>query len=480
MGTRTKSSKNEVLANKASSDKVISNSLQQLTTALGFSQEFGVQLSQTATLTKNNRNYFISNDRITLTFAYTTHGIIQTLIDQPVEDAFRGGITIKSSELDSDNIQDLQNYIKENDVLEEVKDLGKWTRLYGGGGMVINTVGKSNKPLNIEAINEHTPLEFDAVDLWELHKTNTPANGEKKAYVKTGIADPQFFYYGNELDPSRVLLTKGKRAPSFARPQLRGWGMSEVERLIRSLNQYLKNSDLIFELLDEAKIDVFKIKGFNQALGIPDGSGTQKMTARIQMANQVKNYQSAVVMDVDDEYEQKQINFSGLSEMLQQIRLGIANDLKMPLTKIFGQSASGFNSGEDDIENYNSMIESEIRGKFDNLIIQMLKLICQKLFGLVPDDLQIEYKPLRTLSAKEEEEVKTSQFNNLFGMYDRALMTANQLTEEVNQLNLLATDLDEQGEDFPIPAPEKPKLDLSNSKPKLNFINRILNRKNGT
>ena len=159
MGTRTTRTKNEVLA----------NSLQQLTGALGFSKEFGVQLSQTATLTKNNRNYFLSNDRTTLTYAYTTHGIIQTLIDQPIEDAFRGGIVIKSDELDAENIQDLQNYIKENDILEEVKDLAKWTSLYGGGGMVINTVGKSDKPINIESINENTPLEFQAADLWELH-----------------------------------------------------------------------------------------------------------------------------------------------------------------------------------------------------------------------------------------------------------------------------------------------------------------------
>ena len=105
------------MATGTSKNEVLANSLTQLTTSLGFSQEFGEQLSQTATLIKNNRTYFVSNDRTALTYAYTTHGIIQTLIDQPIEDAFRGGITIKSDELDATNIQDLQNYIKEHDVL---------------------------------------------------------------------------------------------------------------------------------------------------------------------------------------------------------------------------------------------------------------------------------------------------------------------------------------------------------------------------
>jgi phage-related protein (TIGR01555 family) len=464
---------------KSNKSQVIANSLGDLNSALGFPRDFGVQLSQTATLAKNNRTYFISNEWSTLTYTYTTNGIIQTMIDQPVEDAFRGGIDIQSRELDAENIQELQNYLKDHDVIEEIKDLARWTRLYGGGGMVINTVGKSNQPLNINAINKNTPLSFEAVDLWELHKTNIPAHGERKAYVKTGIHDLEFFYYGNPLDKSRVLLTKGKRAPSFVRPQLRGWGMSEVERIVRSINQYLKNNNVIFELIDEAKVDVFGIKGFNTALMTK--GGTEKVKEQIELTNSTKNYQNAIVKDKEDDYEQKQINFAGLSEILQQIRIGIANDLRMPLTKIFGQSASGFNSGEDDIENYNAMIESEIRGKLDNLIIQMLKIICQKIFGFVPDDLRIQYKPLRMLSALEEEQVNTSKMNNVIALYDKGLITSEEVKEEINQQNLLSIDLDEKaGEDFPLPPPEKPKLDLqtgktTNSK-KTNLLTKLLNK----
>ena len=125
------------------------------------------------------------------------------------------------------------------------------------------------------------------------------------------------------------------------------------------------------------------------------------------------------------------------------------------------------------------MIESEIRGKFDNLIIQMLKLICQKLFGFVPDDLQIAYKPLRMLSAVEEEQVKTSQENRILAMYDRALMTSDQVIEEINQSNLFASDLEnESRSDFPMPAPAKPKMDIETSKTTNSIINKLF-KKNG-
>jgi phage-related protein (TIGR01555 family) len=240
----------------------------------------------------------------------------------------------------------------------------------------------------------------------------------------------------------------GKRAPSLARAQLRGWGMSELERVVRSLNSYMKNQDMIFELIDEAKINIFGINDFSNKLS--SENGTQLILKAIQLANQAKSYQSALVMDKEDEYSQKQINFSGLSDIHQQNKVGIAGDLRQPMTKIFGQSAAGFNAGEDDIENYNATIESEIRGKADGMIIQSSKLICQKLFGYIPNDLEIEYQSLRVLSAEQEQGVKTSQINNLLALYDRKLITSQQLVEEVNKKKIFAIKVDEASECFPL------------------------------
>jgi phage-related protein (TIGR01555 family) len=431
---------------------IAKNSLESLTTQLSFNQS---QLSKPDTITINSNTQLISLQRTTLTYAYSTFGILQKFIDQPVEDAFRGGIKIQSGELDADNINDIQKYLTEHNILQEVKDLAKWTSLYGGGGMIINTPSqKGDKPLNINAINKNTNLSFKAADLWELSPTNLPPQGENKPYSCSGYFDPSFMYYGTNLDRSRILLSKGKTAPSLIKPTLRGWGMSVVEKVIRSLNQYIKNNDLIFEMLDEAKIDVYGIKDFNSSLQVEGGA--DKLAKNLQMMNQVKNYQNAIVKDQEDDYEQKQMNFGGLSEMLQQIRIGIAADLSMPMTKLFGLSASGFNSGEDDIENYNSMIESEYRGKFDHIITQMLQLICKKLFDFIPDDLRIDYYPLRILGAEEEERVKAQQLSSVLQLYDRGLITSKEVKEELNQLNIFVTDLESDNEeDFPVPPSQK-------------------------
>lgn len=424
------------------------NSLSSLcaTIASGIpNQGFGAQLSQSATQFVNLRWYLISNYRQLLSQMYVEHGIVQTLIEQPVDDAFRAGFEIKTSQLSKDEIEEVKIYLERNKVIHAAIQGIKWGRLYGGGGVMVLTGKDMKQPL---VVKENMPIEFRAVDMWELYFTIQNTNvdtitGEPLDYLYGDYYD----YYGHKVHKSHVYRIIGKEAPSFIRPRLRGWGMSEIERLIRSLNQYMKNQDVIFDLLDEAKVDVYGIKGYNNAL--LSSAGTANVAKRIQGANMIKNFQNALTMDTEDTYTQKQITFSGLAEVLLQIRQGIAADLKMPMTKLFGVSAAGFNSGEDDIENYNSMLESEIRSKNKFMIVDLVRIACQHIFGMVPDDLMIEFNPLRILNAKEEEEVKDSQFNRVMASFQSGLISAQEAKSSINKDSLLGIEVDETTDALP-------------------------------
>lgn len=402
---------------------------------------FGDQLSQADTLYKNNRWYLVSNLRQLLTQLYVEHGIVQTLVDQPVDDSFRAGFELKSGSIDDDDMEQLKIYDERHQVIGKLIQAIKWARLYGGGAVLIITDQNPAEPLNIKAITPDTPLEFRSVDMWELftHQNNVVGS----AVIGGQLGEPigEFYdYYGIPVHKSRVYRIAGKECPSFLRPRLRGWGMSELERLVRSLNQYLKNQDVIFSLLDEAKVDVYRVKGFNNALLTP--AGTQNIQKKIQVANQLKSFNNALTMDAQDEYEQKQIAFAGLAEVLLQIRQGIAADLKMPMTKLFGISAAGFSSGEDDIENYNSMLESEIRKKVRFMVVDLYQIIAQKVLGIQIPDLMIDFNPLRILNAKEEEEVKDSQFARTVTAYTSGLMQDKEAKKALNKDSLLPIEVD--------------------------------------
>lgn len=428
---------------KKLSDKVvkqIENSFPDLVNLLGPGVPANLvsqTISQTDTLYLNLRYYFISNNRQLLAQLYVEHGIIQTLVDQPVDDGFRAGFEIKTGQLSGEEIEELEYFIEQEQMIAAVAQAAKWTRLFGGGGVIIITGDDLTTPLDLSKIKQDAPFKLRAIDMWELY--NTIQNVAKDDVALTETIE-YYDYYGIKVHNSRVFIMRGKEAPSFIRPRLRGWGMSEVERMIRSINSYMKNQDVVFELLDEAKVDVYKMKGLNDAMA--SAAGTSKVASRIQTANTIKNFQNGIVLDGNDEYDQKQMNFSGLGEMLTQIRQGVACDVKMPMTKLFGISAAGFNSGEDDIENYNSMIEGEVRSKVKHIVVGVLQFACQIKFGFVPDDLKIIWKPLRILSAEQEEKVKDAQFNRTMSAFQSGLIQAEETKLSINKASLLPIEID--------------------------------------
>lgn len=405
----------------------------------------GSQLSQVDTLFINNRWYMLSNMRSVLSQSYVEHGLIQNLVNVPVDDGMRGGYEIKSGQLSPEQVEELLIYVDRHAInYSVIGQAMKWNRLFGGAGILILTAQKPDTPLDMASLEgEDSKLEFRAVDMWELFHDLQNTEGVNP----TGqgfLPEVEYYnYYGIRVHRSRVLKLTGLQAPSFIRPRLRGWGFSVVESLVRAINQYLKSNDLSFEVLDEFKLDIFKIKNLNQTLMSADG--TQKVQQRVSMANRQKNYQNAIVMDGEDGYEQKQLTFAGIADMMREFRVQIASDMRMPMTKLFGISSAGFNSGEDDIENYNAMVESEIRGKCKYEIISILELVCQKKFGFVPDDLQIEFRPLRMLSSEQQENVKTQKYTRLQGALATGAITLEEFRDSCNRDNLFPIQLEDSG-----------------------------------
>lgn len=411
----------------------------------------GAQLSQADTLFKNNRWYLVSNMRQLLSQIYVEHGLVQTVVDLPIDDGLRGGVTITSKQLSDDQIDELQTRLERENDIGTVGQALKWNRLFGGAAVIILTEQDPLTPLEMDAISENSTLEFRAVDMWELFydKQNTE---ESTSQIKLDTTPEYYNYYGQKIHKSRVMKMKGLEAPSFVRPRLRGWGFSVVESLVRSINQYLKSTDLTFEVLDEFKLDIFKIKNLSNTL--VEKNGAEKIRQRTALANKQKNYQNAMTMDAEDDYVQKQLSFAGIAETMVGIRMQIASDLRMPLTKIFGISAAGFSSGEDDIENYNSMVESTVREKCKFDILRVIEMRCQQMFEFVPDDLKIKFQPLRILSAEQEENVKTQKFNRLMQARQAGFISQKKFAEGCNKENLLPVTVDED-EDSLEPTPNK-------------------------
>jgi len=410
--------------------KTLNNNLSDVGTGLR-TMTGGSFLSSYNTQAFSNNYSLITLNRIILTYMYTGNGIFQTAIQLPIQDAIGKGIEIESGELDNDDIQAVYDYWEDNHIWRTILDTWTWIRLFGGGALLINSYQDPKKPLKLKGLDK-SELKFYDIDRWQLD-TNIAVFDDWDSYIAGGEND-LIYLYGEPIHESRFLRGSGKRAPHYVRRQLRGWGMSEGERMIRDLNLYLKTQDAGFELIDEAKIDVYKINGLANKL-LTSG-GTAAITNRVQAANEIKNYVNALVLDSQEEYTQKQVSFGGLAEVMNENRMGVASALRMPMTKLFGISASGFNTGESDLENYNAMVESEIRSPMKPMIRQLLKVTMSHLFGYEPK-FSFSFPALREMTPETEQNVKNMEENRILALYDRGLLDTEETMQSLKKAGVI-------------------------------------------
>lgn len=418
---------------KEKTERQITNSLSDLVAGVSVSTMLtgGSDLASYGTIAYNNNYSLLTLNRIILTYLYTSTGIFQTAIDLPTQDAISRGIEIESDQMSSSDIDDLLDFMEESGQWTTLLSAWNWGRLYGGAGLVINTNQEPKEPLDYNTLNKG-PLELYDADRWQFDNAHPYAGDFDEMLF--GKPNEMFYLYGQAIHESRVIKIRGKRAPYYVRRQLRGWGMSEGERMIKDLNLYLKTQNVLYEILDESKIDVYKINGLAQKL--VNEAGTAAITRRIQLANELKNYVNALIMDAKDEYEQKSLTFAGLADISSENRIGICSALRMPQTKLFGLSASGFNTGESDLENYNMMVESETRSPMRTVIRELITLNMFHLWGRAAP-FRFKFPPLRVLTAEQEEAKKSSEQNRVLALYDRGLLDSQEVGEALQSHDVL-------------------------------------------
>lgn len=362
--------------------------------------------------------------QILLTYLYKTFGILGKVIDIPVDDAYKDG----GFDLDADSINENELIDLQKDVLKSItplKTARKWARLFGGSALIVMDGKELNTPLNPKELYQR-PFELLPVDRWQLQYSlpDIRMQGGKFTVVNYGKIT------GNsvkEIHSSRVFILPGKTAPYLIMQQVNGWGVSVYEQIFQDMSQFFKARNVLFELLDEAKTDILKLATLETAL--TSAGGEAALTRMVDMIAQNKNYKSQITLSTNDDYEQKTIAFSGFEGILKEIRVMMAGSANMPVNKLWGEGVTGFGSGEDSLENYNSQIENEIRSADDEVIEWILKLHCYHLFGREVEDLTKDWKALRVLSAIDEQNIHDHIFANVMQLFDRQLLTPQETME---------------------------------------------------
>ena len=424
------------------------NSLSELVTMVKLANTS--PLSGYGTISYSTSQTLITLNHVLIAYLFAGNGIFQAAIQAPVQDALSKGVTIKSDELDDDDINAIIDFMDEKRLWDPITNYEYWRLCFGGAGLIINTGQDPSTPFR--RLRQGEPFELYDADRWQLTQTAATQNG--LGFYEQDPDELEFFNLNAvQIHRSRVLIGKGRRAPWMIRQQLQGWGMSEAERMVRDLNNYLKTQNVLYEILDETKIDIYHIKDLAQ--GLISGR-TQKIFERIQLANQLKNYLNALVLDGEEEYESRTMTFHGLAEVMNENRIGIAAALRRPMTKLFGLSPAGFSNGDADLDSYYQLVESEERAPLKPVVRKVVELTCQHLFGFVPK-FQIEFPPLKQLSELDQETIKTQKTERVTRLYESGLLQAQEAVQVLKKEGVIDIETAiERGAVPPEPPPGSP------------------------
>ena len=349
--------------------------------------------TQRDTRTHNHFGFqFIS--QYELDAAYQSNWIARRIVDVPNEDATREWRTFNGAEA-----QEIAQEEKRLGLQQLYQTASCWSDLYGGAGMIMITNQDLAKPLRIDKIKKGDLFKFVVLDRWDLcaqefNFTNPLGDNFMK---------PEFYTFINgqtRVHHSHVIRLEGARLPRRLSQLEQGWGDSRLRRCMDDLRDVVATKGGIASLVLKANVDTITREGLSAALAGPE---CDAITRRYQMFGMMQSMVNLGLLDASEKYERNSVSFSGLSQIMEQFMVWTAGCAEQPVTKLFGQSASGLSAtGEGDQDNYYDSIKARQDGPNRRHLELIDQVLVRSALGFFPDDLEFEWNPLYQASGVEQ------------------------------------------------------------------------------
>jgi phage-related protein (TIGR01555 family) len=307
---------------------------------------------------------------------YRSSWLGRKIVDVPVDDMTRCWRTWHAEDALVDRIEVAE---RKFDVRRKMSEALRWARLFGAAAIIVGTKsGRPDEPLDVERL-ARGDLQFLHLAVsptlivkdWETD-FNSPRFGQPSLYTFTPANGPMSL--GSTAMPSvdvhasRVIPFTGVELPPNASRGLTSWGDSVFTSILDTLVTAGSITSVIASLVLEAKLDVVKIADLGALLSTPGGE--DKIRKRFALAASLKSVNNMLLLGEGEEYDQKTLSFTGLSDIHIRIMQEVSGAADIPATRLLGQTPAGLQStGESDLRNYYDMIqarqETSLRGALE-------------------------------------------------------------------------------------------------------------------
>lgn len=381
---------NDEVAEKLKSNGKTSDSFQNFALSLGI----GTDNALTGSTYGFNP---ITRIRTLLEWIYRGSWLGGIAIDIPADDMTRARIEYKSTMEPADIEAMVAAEVRLN-LWGSMNSGFKWGRLYGGALVVPLIDGQDpSTPLRLESIRKGQLKGFMVLDRWMVEPSMEALVADLGPYLGTpmyykvvadapGLSKQKIHY-------SRCMRIEGIELPYWQKLSENMWGLSVIERLYDRMIAFDSATQGAAQLVYKSFLRTMKMKGLRQA-AVVGGDALAGISAQVDMMRRYQGIEGVTLIDGDDEFiVDNNGSFSGIAEALNQFGQQLSGALKIPLTRMFGQSPSGFNTGDSDIRNYYDGIKHD-QEKHRVPLTNFLHLIARSEGIPLPKDFGWEFRSL--------------------------------------------------------------------------------------
>ena len=385
---------------------------------------------------KQDQTYYSSGLKLTddlqqLEALWLDNWIANKVCIKRSEDMVRNWREIYSNNLDSKQLDAFTKLERRLKLRETLTKALQWSSLYGSVGLLVVT----------DATNITSPLRpterlkrLIILPKWKISPSGQRDDdvlssnfGRYSEYSIVGGTQSVLVHH------SRLLIVNANDAPLSDNDI---WGVSDLEKIIEVLKRFDSASVNVGDLIFESKIDIFKIAGLSDKIS----AGLENEVANVISAVQsIKSATNSLLLDVENEYDRKELTFTGLKDLLTEFRNAVAGAADMPVTILFGQSVSGLASGDEDIQNYHESIHRLQEARLRPILEVIDLLICNELFGGQPDDWWFEFVPLTTVGQEQQINMLNTFASATNTLIQNGVVNEHQVANELRESGLFAS-----------------------------------------
>jgi len=366
--------------------------------------------------------------------SYRGSWLMRKAVDLPPYDMTRAG---RDWQAQGDQIEKLE---------AEERRLDLWDKLRRG--LVLGRLGGGALVLGVKQGQPYEELDLSRIRAGDLQYAYLASRW--RLGLGQPITDPASPWFGQpsyfqmtpaggqpvQVHPSRVIAFRGQQVPDMATCSWQDvfWG----DPLAQSIIDAVQNADMaqggFATLIDEAKLDIIKMPGLMQNAATTEYE--QRFMERLRLAALGKSTHRALVIDAEEDWEQRQINWAGMPDVIAAYVQIVAGAADIPATRLLGKSPDGMNAtGEGDENNYRTMIAGRQTADLKPLIDRIDDIMIPSTFGSRDPKISWVFAPLSVLSEAEAADValKKAQATKIYS--DSSLVPTRALEEGVqNQL----------------------------------------------